>query len=131
MVCRMDVPALLTLEELLFPNAMAERMLEHEVGRGWGWVEEIQEGRIVGYALVRSDGPLLDLTRLGVDPTHQGRGVGKRLLEKVLEDGRDIILTVKKNNAHAIGLYRKYNFEIVGHLASANAWVMRFRAASP
>ena len=127
----MDIPALLRLEEALFWNAMAERLLEHEIGRGWGWVEETEQGRVVGYALVRRDEMLLDLTRLGVDPEYQGRGVGKRLLEKVLEAGRDVILTVKKDNANAIGLYRKYNFEIVGHLAAANAWVMRFRAASP
>jgi len=124
--CLLDVPELLVLEEKLFPNAMSEKMLQHELSRGWGWVVPAV-GPITGYVLVRKDEDLLDITRLGVDENSRGQGLGKRLLLHVLADGRDVVLTVKKDNLTAIHLYRSHGFEIVGHLIAAGAWVMRVR----
>lgn len=127
--CGLDVPALLTLEEALFPNSMTERMLQHELHRGQGWVVEVDE-QVVGYILVRSDEGLLDITRLGVAGTARRKGVAKRLLERALAEPGDVVLTVKKDNGPAITLYRKYGFEIVAHLAAAHAWVMKLTRAS-
>ncbi len=123
--CVLDVPAIVALEEALFPNAMSERMVQHELLRGSGWVFE-EDDHIVGYILVRDDEGLLDITRLGVSEGVRRRGVGRQLLERVLEAGRSVILTVKKDNAPALVLYRKYDFKIVAHLIGAHAWVMRF-----
>jgi ribosomal protein S18 acetylase RimI-like enzyme len=129
-VCALDIPELLTLEGDLFDNAMTERMLQHELSRGWGWVIESVGGGIAGYVLVRKDEELLDITRLGVREGCRGQGFARRLLERAMAEGKDIMLTVRKDNTPAIRLYRKYGFEIVGHLASAGAWVMRLRKAS-
>jgi ribosomal-protein-alanine N-acetyltransferase len=127
--CGLDIPALLALEDALFPNSMTERMLQHELHRGQGWVAEVDD-ELVGYILVRRDESLLDITRLGVVEKVRRQGVAKQLLERALSEPGDVVLTVKKDNAPAIALYRRYGFEIVAHLAAAHAWVMKLTRAS-
>lgn len=127
----LDVPELLALEEKLFPNAMSEKMLQHELARGWGWVMLSEGGVVIGYILVRRDEDLLDITRLGVAPGFRRQGTGQQLLRKVLAEGQDIVLTVQKSNTPAIHLYRSNGFAVVGHLIAAGAWVMRVKASAP
>jgi ribosomal protein S18 acetylase RimI-like enzyme len=103
-------------------------MVRQELRLGKGWVEEnllFDENVVVGYVLLRYDDDLVDITRLGVHPEMQGKGLGGRLLRKALEEKATIILTVRKNNLAAMKLYFKHGFEIVAHLHAAGAWVMR------
>jgi ribosomal protein S18 acetylase RimI-like enzyme len=120
----LDVDALFQLEAELFPNNMNERMLHHELvrGRGWVWGDPVE-----AYILTRFDEGLVDVLRLGVRTSAQGKGVGRKLLEVALEGAEDVILTVQKTNERAIRLYEKAGFKIVGHLGGAGAWVMRRR----
>lgn len=54
---------------------------------------------------------------------HQGRGIGRKLLESMIDLADDWLhlvrlqLFVWTDNAHAIGLYEKYGFEVEGTLA--------------
>jgi ribosomal protein S18 acetylase RimI-like enzyme len=116
-----DIPDILRLDQALFDNPFTEPMLkrELEVGHGYVWVGP----HILGYALVRQDSRVQDLTRLGVSPTAQGTGVGTLLLKRVLAEGRETVLTVRKTNKGALRLYRRHGFAVVGHFT--NAWVLR------
>jgi len=111
-----DIPRLRELE-MLFDNAMNEDMLvrELEVGQGLVYVED---GIIRGYALVRLDTGLLDLTRLGVEGRVQGKGIGGALLRRVYSDagalGRNTMLTVMRSNHGALRLYLRHGFAPVG-----------------
>lgn len=116
-----DIDAIISLEAALFDNPMSERMLHHELTRGRGWIY----GEYLGYVLVRFDSGLLDITRLGVRPDRQGRGIGKTLLDRALLGVPDALLTVKKDNVVALKLYAKYGFRVVAHLSSAGAFVLR------
>jgi ribosomal-protein-alanine N-acetyltransferase len=121
-----DALELALLEELLFPeNAMSARTLRGELAGGWGLVEGAPA---CGYVLVRDDGALVDVTRLGVHPAAQGQGIGARLLDAVLAEGRPAMLTVRKDNARALALYRRRGFAIVG--SAGASWLMR-RDAPP
>lgn len=124
-----DIPDILRLDQKLFDNAFTESMLkrELEVGHGYVWVSHVWS-YIVGYALVRRDGKVLDLTRLGVEQGDQGTGIGTLLLKRVLAEGCDTVLTVRKSNKGALRLYRRHGFAVVGHFT--NAWVLR-RAVDP
>lgn len=56
---------------------------------------------------------------VAVDPGSQGRGVGKVLLESVLEFGENsganrVCLHVDARNKHAQGLYTKYGYDLTG-----------------
>ena len=109
------------LEVELFDNAMPPAMLAREIEFGWGLVIG---NPVEAYALVRANGNLLDLTRLGVTAASRQKGYGKALLEEVLRLGMPVCLTVLKSNAVALRLYKKYGFKIVGHLPADNAWLM-------
>jgi ribosomal-protein-alanine N-acetyltransferase len=128
-----DVERLMELEQV-FDNAMSEKMLlrELEVGRGYVYNRITDDGDVLtlGYALVRQDGMLLDLTRLAVDGHTQSQGIGQSLLRRVLSEERETVLTVKKDNVRALALYKKNGFRVVGHYPAADAWVMRRAAPS-
>jgi [ribosomal protein S18]-alanine N-acetyltransferase len=118
-----DLPALLELETALFggDNSLGEGLLRRELEIGFGWVIGTPA---YAYALVRADGPLIDLTRIGVLPAWQGNGLGPALLEKVLSLGKETMLTVRKDNRRALKIYMAHGFQIVSHHPT-DAWVMR------
>lgn len=76
-------------------------------------------GSLVGYAVCWI---VLDQSELGnvaVAPEARGTGVGRRLVEAVLERVRDrganeCFLEVRVSNAHAQALYTSLGFEVVG-----------------
>lgn len=114
------------LELTVFPeNAMNETTLANEIEDGECWVEE-ENGEIVGYILATAGEGLIDILRVGVDPTFRGVGIGQALLDKVLEGkSGPIMLTVKKDNENALKLYMKRGFRIVGVLQAEYGWVMK------
>jgi ribosomal protein S18 acetylase RimI-like enzyme len=69
-----------------------------------------------GYGFVDERTPEL---AIAVVPSARGKGVGAALLEALLGRARDegfdaVSLSVDRNNAGAIGLYRRHGFEQVG-----------------
>ncbi len=77
-----------------------------------------REGEILGHAAAaaRGDGELR-LGRLYVSPTHQGRGIGARLLEAALEGWPGcafVTLEVEEANVRAIGFYKRQGLTVLG-----------------
>jgi [ribosomal protein S18]-alanine N-acetyltransferase len=73
---------------------------------------------------------------IGVDPAYQGRGIGRRLLDEMLNFAADAVvhLEVRTDNEAAIGLYRSVGFAQVGlrkryyRISGADAYTMRREA---
>jgi [ribosomal protein S18]-alanine N-acetyltransferase len=73
---------------------------------------------------------------IGVDPAYQGRGIGRRLLNELLNFavGAVVHLEVRTDNAPAIALYRSVGFTQVGmrrryyRVSGADAYTMRREA---
>jgi [ribosomal protein S18]-alanine N-acetyltransferase len=73
---------------------------------------------------------------IGVDPAYQGRGIGRRLLNELLNfaAGAVVHLEVRTDNAPAIALYRSVGFTQVGlrrryyRVSGADAYTMRREA---
>jgi ribosomal protein S18 acetylase RimI-like enzyme len=60
----------------------------------------------------------MELTYIGVDASQQGKGVGRVLLQKFVEESRakgyhSVVLSVEDENKAAIALYQKYGFKIM------------------
>ncbi len=129
----MDIQQLLTLEEATLDDL--EAILEIEV-RAYPvpWSREqmidvfnqkvirmklLMEGELIGYAFVSiilDEGHLLHIT---VDPIHQGKRLGRYLLEQVLKLGDQhqlatIFLEVREGNTPARALYDRIGFNQVG-----------------
>jgi ribosomal-protein-alanine N-acetyltransferase len=77
-----------------------------------------------------------EIHTIGVDPTHQGRGIGRALLDDLLAfaDGGTVFLEVRTDNATAIALYEKNGFVKMGvrkryyRVSGADAYTMRREA---
>ncbi len=108
------------LEYELFPeNGLNACSLEREVVSGTRlWVL----GNIEAYMLVRPVSGIADILRLGVTKNLQGKGVGTQLLKEAKAAFPSLMLCVRKNNRAALGLYRKFGFQIVGDLGES--WTM-------
>ncbi|HEX2033899.1 MAG TPA: GNAT family N-acetyltransferase [Chloroflexota bacterium] len=75
-------------------------------------------GRVVGYALafrlltLFANGPVTELQELMVDPAHRRRGIGRRLVEAVVERARQAgALEVTVPTRRARDYYRRLGFE--------------------
>lgn len=78
------------------------------------------EGRLVGIARVLTDGVLYSyLCDLAVEPDVQGLGIGRRLIEAVLERCKGTELVLRDSDISA-GFYARLGFERV-----RNAWMRR------
>lgn len=116
-----DAERLAELEIALFPdNCINERTIRRQIEEGECWVVG---NPVVGFILTKKNG-CIDILRLGVLPEARNKGIGAKLLRKILRNQEEIILTVLKSNENAIRLYKRYGFIIVGCINSANSWVM-------
>jgi ribosomal protein S18 acetylase RimI-like enzyme len=79
-----------------------------------------EDGEIVGLAWVHPRGPVATVGPLAVDPRAQGRGMGRRLLERCLEiagPGVPQVRLVQEGfNRVSLGLYLRMGFRVVAPL---------------
>ncbi len=95
------------------------------------------DDKLVGYAgitrLGRNPPYEYEIHTIGVDPAFQGRGIGRRMLDELLEiaSGGVVFLEVRTDNAAAIGLYESVGFATMGRrkryyrVSGADAYTMR------
>ena len=93
--------------------------------------------KLVGYAGIARLGLLppyeYEIHTIGVDPAYQGQGIGRRLLDELLDfaGGGAVHLEVRTDNIAAIGLYLSAGFAEVGlrkryyRVSGADAYTMR------
>ncbi len=85
----------------------------------------IEDKKIVGYRSFYHEGKIAGEGYLGVSKNYQGKGIGKKLLEKSIIEAKNLgcnvmKLEVRKNNLIAINLYKKHGFEFVGFVKKQN-----------
>jgi len=98
-------------------------------------VAEALDGEIVGYAGLFAGRDQADVQTIAVRPDHQRTGLGRRLLNSLLDEARrrgcrEVFLEVRAENTAAIRLYERTGFEVTGRRRSyygrgADAIVMR------
>lgn len=67
------------------------------------------------------------LPMIGVDPAHQGAGIGSALMTEALKavDRDGSIAYLESSNARNISLYQRHGFEVIGEIQSGNSPVVR------
>lgn len=118
---RADLDVILAMEESLFgAQAWSRSMLEAELDdtKNRWYVVACDGGEIVGYAGLAVLGDEAHVMTIGTRPEHQGRGIGRLLLRRLLDeagtrDVRQTVLEVRVDNASAIALYESEGFEQV------------------
>lgn len=142
------------LEAVLFPgdDPWSARAFRDELRSGHVYLAARSAGELVGYGGIallparpgqqaESNGPAplrsaseAEIHTIGVDPGHQGRGIGRAVLDGLLAAADRIAATtyleVRTDNEAAQHLYRVTGFEIVGtrrryYSSGADAYTMK------
>ncbi|BBX04366.1 ribosomal-protein-alanine N-acetyltransferase [Mycolicibacterium moriokaense] len=99
--------------------------------------DELGVEKLVGYAgiarLGRTRPYEYEIHTIGVDPDYQGQGIGRRLVQELLEIASDsvVFLEVRTDNVPAIALYESFGFVNVGlrrryyRASGADAYTMK------
>ena len=116
-----DIPALLALEETLFPTDAwgAASWWSELAGRPRReYVVAEDDGQVVGYAGLDHGGEVADIMTVAVSPTAQGRGLGSELVDDLLTravtgGAHQVMLEVRADNPRAETLYAHKGFDVV------------------
>jgi [ribosomal protein S18]-alanine N-acetyltransferase len=78
-----------------------------------------EERRLIGYICLWEVADEVHITNVAVHPDLRRRGVGRSLLNAVLDDARQrklrlVVLEVRPSNVEALGLYESFGFRVVG-----------------
>jgi ribosomal-protein-alanine N-acetyltransferase len=117
-----DVDTVMAIEQVSFRSPMTARLLLEEMGREWAHVDVARDrvGRNVlafsNYWVVADEVHLLNLA---THPEARRAGHASRLLAHIIEVGRTrrcrfVTLEVRRSNAAALRLYRRFGFRAVG-----------------
>lgn len=127
-----DFDRILELERVLFgAGAWTYGMLADELAALGRWYvvaepagpEALRYGAgrrpVVGYAGLWFDGEVTQVMTIGVDPEYQRLGVGRALLQALVDRSRQLrasamLLEVRVDNDAAIALYEKFGFTKIG-----------------
>jgi len=133
-----DLPALEVMERELFgAGAWSAAMLAEElVGPGRWYVGVEVDGILAGYAGLWFDGDDAQVMTIGTAAAHQGRGLGRVMLDALVARARElgatsVLLEVRVDNDPALRLYERAGFVRLGRRRgyyqpeNMDAWTMR------
>jgi len=116
-----DLDEVLAIERASFSmpwsrGAFLYEMQQNRVARCWVMRED---GRVIGYLCLWEVAEELHITNIAVHPTRRRQGVGRVLLQGVLEDARErrlrlVVLEVRPSNTEARTLYEGFGFRVIG-----------------
>jgi ribosomal-protein-alanine N-acetyltransferase len=110
-----DLDAIMAIEPTIYPYPWSRGNFSDSLDAGYsGWVYE-EDGRIIGYAVLMLVLDEAHLLNISIARSHQGRGLGRALLEYMMQIARghgaaNIFLEVRPSNQAAIHLYESTGF---------------------
>lgn len=110
-------PELSRLNNLCFENEPISKNQYDSMRDADFW--SVHDGHdLVGYSWL-SISDQAHIKRIAVAPAYRTRGIGSRLMEKMIQRAKDsdahaITLSVQQDNPAAIALYKKYGFQVCG-----------------
>ncbi len=111
------IDEVVNIEKESFSDAWSKGMFLMElVPRGFIFYLCLDDERVVGYLIARHVLDEIDILNLAIEPASRRKKLAVTLLDNLFEevDGiRLYSLEVRKSNAAAISLYKKYGFEQV------------------
>lgn len=115
-----DIPAVSEIERQSFSVPWSERAFEESLGYSHAiFLVAIHQEKIVGYCGMYQVFQEGDITNVAVMPGYRKQGVGKRLMEGMIQAAlerniQDLTLEVRESNEVAKRLYTGFGFESVG-----------------
>ena len=116
-----DLDRIVDLERLCFSSPWSKDDFLYELNDNpFGYYVVLkEEDKILAYLGLWMDGKRAQITTIGVDPSHRGRGHAKALMKHMLDvcsssGVKMYSLEVRVSNGPAIALYQRYGFRQVG-----------------
>jgi len=115
-----DVERVAELEAASFSSPWQADTFRRRLGRTGAELMVVEvDGEVVGYAVLWCILDQGELANIAVDDRWRGRGIGGRLLNRVLDRARergvkDLFLEVRESNTIARELYDRRGFEMIG-----------------
>lgn len=106
-----DIPAVVAIENLSFAAPKSVDVFREDEHK---YLVARDKDRIVGYIGIEDIASEKHIINMAVHPDYRNKGIGKRLIEAVLNDKDVFFLEVRVSNISAQNLYKKYGFGIVG-----------------
>ena len=114
-----DLDEVMGIEERAYPFPWTRGIFRDCLHAGYPmWVQE-RCGGIVGYGVLSIAADEAHVLNLCTAPGHEGRGLGRRMLQSMLHIARGqraqrIFLEVRPSNPRAIALYERSGFNEIG-----------------
>ncbi|HXH03069.1 MAG TPA: ribosomal protein S18-alanine N-acetyltransferase [Candidatus Competibacteraceae bacterium] len=114
-----DLPAVMAIERRAYPFPWSEAVISDCIRVGYR-CRVLERGRaILGYGILSIAVGEAHVLNLCVAPEYQGQGLGRRILEHLMEQARQggartVFLEVRPSNGVAVHLYRSAGFCEVG-----------------
>ena len=120
-----DAPRCAEMEQELFSaeTPWSAEMIIGEMTKAHTFYFGVEtDGKLIGYAGIAMMGPAshpeFELHTIGTDPEFQGRGAGKLMMDNIVHIAdlkhAPVFLEVRADNAPAVSLYERYEFENLG-----------------
>ena len=89
----------------------------HEIGENYEFAFILYNGKRAGYYSIAYEGEALFLSKLYVEKSFRGLGLGHAMFERIVKKAKKagckyIYLTVNKQNLSSAAIYKKWNFYI-------------------
>jgi [ribosomal protein S18]-alanine N-acetyltransferase len=118
---RRHLRGIMAIERQVYPRPWSPSLFVSEMtsGRSRAYLVAVEGRSVVGYAGVVSYGDEAHITTIAVDPDHQRRKIGTRLLYELIRRAQDmgahaVSLEVRVTNWGAQRLYARFGFRPVG-----------------
>jgi [ribosomal protein S18]-alanine N-acetyltransferase len=114
-----DVSAILKIETAVYTHPWTKGIFNDCIRVGYNCWVYIDQGELLAYGLVSVAVNEAHILNLCVSPEAQGKGLGKRMLHKLMQlaaerDGHSIFLEVRESNLIAQSLYDQEGFNRIG-----------------
>ena len=106
-----DIAKVVEIEKLCFNAPKSKAVFRSDLTK---YVVAREDGRIVGYIGTEKIKGETHIINMAVHPAHQKKGVGKELVESILNDQDIFFLEVRVSNVAAQKIYLRQGFRNVG-----------------
>ncbi|MBN3032478.1 MAG: ribosomal protein S18-alanine N-acetyltransferase [Candidatus Saganbacteria bacterium] len=122
-----DISAVVEIERRCFKFPKPEAVFREDEHK---YLVARDENKIVGYIGVEKILDEVHIINMAVHPDVRGQGVGKRLMQHVLNDEEVFFLEVRASNETAKNIYQRYGFQVIStrkayYPDGEDAYVMR------